>query len=211
MDNRENRTINYVIKEDGFNYHMKKGVMKAGSVVSKAHHPIDAVEEYKRKLIMRRYLVDEGEYYICRRNITTGLLMAYNMHCGYLVKEMPQFKVVINGNEGEDVEIKDAFAFKNLISADNLFRKRISKDSYRIEIICKAEYNRDFYEGKKKTGLSSIEQFVADALIEAKVLENYRVGDPEKKECDLVDEINNRQIEIVRFFDEKFPQIAIPS
>ena len=46
--------IRYSIIEDGFKYNMKKGILKVGSTISNLEHPIQEVNEFRKKLIDRK-------------------------------------------------------------------------------------------------------------------------------------------------------------
>ena len=201
-----NGTIQYNIKEDGFVYHIKKAHLKKGSTISKKKHPIPRVESFKEMLVEKGWIVDKGTHYECNRNIKTGLLMAYNLHHGSLKKkiEIPNAKLIINGSVGEDEEIKESFSIKNTHSADDKFWRNLEKDCCEISKVIKATMDLEFFERKKDDSFSKAEQFVADALVISGILNGYRRGEAFlKKECDIVDEDNHRQIEIVNFLDDK--------
>lgn len=194
-----------MIKGDGFVYHTKKGILKKGSTISKAIHPVAEVEQLKAQLERKGAIKDAGDFYICCRNIETGALMAYNLHKGKMEIELPHSTVVLNGNNDCDTSIKAAFQGKSFYSADNEFRHRLEKDTYRLAKLIQIKYNKSFFEGRGDGSLSEVEQFVIDALLTSKEITEFRRGDAERRECDIVDERNGRQIEIVSFFDEKIP------
>lgn len=197
-------TIQYVIQEEGFKYHTRKCVLMKGSIVSKDIHPVNEVEQLKKELIKAKRLSDKHTHYICKKNIRTGALMAYNLHQGHLVSELPQFTITINGRPGEDTNIKEAFKLgSNVFSADNDYPRLIEKDCFKVRKIIKGSLCKDFFEREHGENFSIIELFVTEVLESVGVLKNYRRGDAKKKECDIVDEDKQCQIEIVRFFDEK--------
>ncbi|MBR0340880.1 MAG: hypothetical protein IJH64_01245 [Oscillospiraceae bacterium] len=163
------------------------------------------VERLKTYLLHTGAIKDAGDCYKCCRNIKTGVLMAFNLHTGKVEKEIPECTVVFNGNDDSDASIKTAFQGKSFYSADNTFRHGLEKDTYRQTKLIQIEYNKSFFKGRGDGSLSEVEQFVIDVLLTSKEIKEFRRGDAEKRECDIVDEYNGRQIEIVSFFDEKIP------
>ena len=205
---RAESTIQYAIKEEGFCYHTKKCCLRKGSTISKNTHPLQIVESFKDSLISNNLITDKGSHYVCKRNIKTGLLMAYNLHHGRLMKEVSNVTVTINGKAGEDQEIKDSFWLQSTHSADDEFWKNIDRDCCVITKIMEATIDPSFFKRSKDDGFSSIEQFVADALVVSGELQEYRRGIANPtRECDIVDESKNRQIEIVRYLDNKVDDI----
>lgn len=205
MEAKSTNTIRYTIKSEGFCYHTRKGVMRKGTTVSKSIHPVKAVEIFKNSLIDTRRVKDRGHYYECVKDIETGLLMAFNLHEGILKKRIPDSIVTINGGDKEDRNIKDGIRNKGFFSADNEFRKRIDRDCYKTTKILKTNYDDSFYKRTGDGSFSKVEKFVVDVLIETGAISNYRRGDTNSHECDIVDETEGRQIEIVSLFDEKIP------
>ena len=82
------KTIKYIINEGGFKYHTRKCVMMKGSTISKNIHPIYEVELLKKKLLETGKIIDKQTHYVCKRSIHTGVLMAYNLHQGFLVSKL---------------------------------------------------------------------------------------------------------------------------
>lgn len=198
------KTIKYIINEGGFKYHARKCVMMKGSTISKNIHPIYEVELLKKKLLETGKIIDKQTHYVCKRNIHTGVLMAYNLHQGFLVSELPSCVITINGNEDMDTDIKDSFKLGSTVfAADNPYPKAIEKDCYKIKKILKANICRQFFERGQSDAFSSIESFVVEVLESIGAFKSYRRGDAKKHECDIVVEEEMKQIEIVRFLDEK--------
>lgn len=128
------KTIKYIINEGGFKYHARKCVMMKGSTISKNIHPIYEVELLKKKLLETGKIIDKQTHYVCKRSIHTGVLMAYNLHQGFLVSELPSCVITINGNEDMDTDIKDSFKLGSTVfAADNPYPKAIEKDCYKIK------------------------------------------------------------------------------
>ena len=69
--------------------------------------------------------------------------------------------------------------------------------------ILKANISRQFFERGQSDAFSSIESFVVEVLESIGAFKSYRRGDAKKHECDIVVEEDMKQIEIVRFLDEK--------
>ena len=198
------KTIKYIINEGGFKYHARKCVMMKGSTISKNIHPIYEVELLKKKLLETGKIIDKQTHYVCKRSIHTGVLMAYNLHQGFLVSELPSCVITINGNEDMDTDIKDSFKLGSTVfAADNPYPKAIEKDCYKIKKILKANISRQFFERGQSDAFSSIESFVVEVLESIGAFKSYRRGDAKKHECDIVVEEEMKQIEIVRFLDEK--------
>ena len=205
MNRNQNSTIQYTIKLEGFTYHTRKGLLRKGSTISKSVHPLLEVESLKNKLLKKHALIDQGTFYECKRDIKTGVLMAYNLHSGKLERDIPNTTVHINGAKGEDEQIKDALRHTSFYSADNLFRINIDRDAFKLNKVMHIEYNDSFFKGKGDGSLSEVERFVIKVLKAVKEVDEYRRGNPEEQECDIVDEISGRQIEIVSYLDEKIP------
>lgn len=203
-----NRTIQYVISEEGFKYHTRKCVLLKGSRISKNTHSVPEVEALKNRLLKMKILKENDYCYECKKNISTGVLMAYNLHKGFLVQELPEFVVTINGAPDFDKDIKDSFKLEDTVfSADNPYPKAIEKDAFRIWKIKKAEKNAEFFRRVKDNNFTPIEALISDVLVEAGAVNSYRRGissqNKEENESDIVDENGMRQIEFVSFSDEK--------
>lgn len=197
--------LKYMITDTGFAYDTQRGVLCAGSTVAKSCHPLADVEAMKSKLLADGTLIDGGDHYDCTRDVETGPLMAYNLHCKRLKPELPDCDVALEENSDDLVPVDEAMRLWLMYTADSVFRARIEKDSYRVIKFIEAEYDRTFANGKGDGSLSKVEQFVIDALLAAGEIDEFRRGDPMERECDIVDEKRKRQIEFVSLFDEKVP------
>lgn len=194
-----------MITDTGFAYDTQRGILCAGSTVAKSCHPLADVETLKSKLIANGTLVDGGDHYDCTRDVETGPLMAYNLHCKRLKPELPDCDIALEEGSDELVPAEEAMRLWLMYTSDDDHRARIEKDCYRVIKFIEVEYDRTFVDGKGDGSLSKVEQFVIDALTAAGEVDEYRRGDPMDRECDIVDEKKGRQIEFVSLFDEKVP------
>ena len=200
MKNR--KTITYTITEDGFKYHITKGILKKGSIVSKKVHPIEMVNEYREKLLKNKTLINKGEFYELTKSIRIGALMAYNLHMGHLVNEFaPGNEIVINHR---DTKIIDEFKMNNIYLTNSELRINECRDAtkligiYDIKVDFKPLSNQDPDE------FSEIEKIFYDILIDQGIIDkNSYHGSSNKHECDIVDEFNNHQIELVTEFKNR--------
>lgn len=209
MDMQLPENARYLITAPEFAYDTRRGVLCAGSRVSRAIHPLADVEA------MKTHLIEEGAVakssnkkrakYYCTRDIRTGLLMAYNLYSGRLEQELPECEVAFAEDSDEMISSNEAVQLWSMYASDSLFRAKIERDGYRIIKLIEAEYDWTFVNGKGDGSLSKVEQFVVDALFAAGEIDEFRRGDPEYRECDIVVEKQGRQIEFVSLFDEKVP------
>jgi len=197
--------LKYVIADDGFEYDLQRGVLVKGSTVSRTAHQLSDVESLKSELIADGSIVRDGNRYVCMRDIPTGLMMAYNLHCKQLEPELPDLPVAFAPGSEELVPVNEALQLWATYAPDKAFVSRIEKDSFRVTKLIRADYDWSFVNGKGDGSLSKVEQFVVDALIAAGEIDEFRRGDPAYRECDIVDDKRMRQIEFVSLFDEKIP------
>lgn len=195
----------YVITAEGFAYDTFSGKMLKGSTVSKAIHQMADVEALKSKLISNGEVVDAGDDYLCVTDVSTGLLMAYNLHSDKLEQNIPEQDVAYGPGSDEMISVNEALRLWSVYSADPDFISRIERDSFEVIKFMEAEYDWTFVNGKGDGSLSKVEQFVVEALTAAGEIIDFRRGDPKFRECDIVIEEGARQIEFVSLFDEKVP------
>lgn len=195
----DEKTIRYTIKTHGFEYHVKKCVMKAsGCVISAKQHPIEEVEKLKQSLIEKRKVIKKENGYVLKSDYQTGLLMAYNLCSDKIESEIKGLpRIVINGDKNEDADIKDYFGIKNVIDLDSDFGKKIRKDECKLLKIEEMEYGSEFFAWAKDIDFSKSEEFVALCLKKTGIINDFRRGDAISKEADIVIEDEKRQIEIV--------------
>lgn len=207
MNNRS--TIIYTMNTPGFKYHIVKGEMKKGSIISKKTHPIAIVNEYKKKLINTKKLLDKGEYYVLKETIKVGALMAYNLHTGELEQNIDSKNdIIINHN---DKKIIDEFGIDNVYSTDAILRNNEYKDSMLIDSIYEISVNFDTLSNQNPDEFSEVEKLFYNVLIDEKIIySDSRHGKTENKECDIVDEKKNIQIEIVTEFKNRIKQDKTP-
>lgn len=195
------KTILHIIrnKNNDFRYHVLKGVFLVGSKISSKNHPLAEVNIFKDSLIQSKKVKKEKDKYILKENIRVGILMAYNLFSDNLkieiedasnpirlFRNMPTFRDIVNGE---------------MISTDNEHFKRLNRYCLRIDSIWKFQLDYSFLEGNKDIEFSKSEKFVANLLLKhGFITEGYRHGDTKQKECDIVDESLNIQIEVTLAF-----------
>jgi len=203
MDNE--RTIRYTIKEDGFEYHFLKQEMRSGKCrVSKSRHPVEEVEKLKRDLLQKGHLMDRGEYYGLRKNFTTSCLMARNLCSDHLIPNCSDIKYPIRIHD-QDKEIVDYFQFKNVVPISPGFNTNVYKHELKFIGVSELSYNKSFFERSHDKGFSPSESFVAEVLERAKVINDYRRGDTDSNEADIVS--GNKQIEVAICFNEALGEL----
>lgn len=194
------KTIRYKIREQGFEYHVKKCIMKAsGCNISDKVHPIKEVEVLKHQMIDQKKLVKTDSGYALKTDYQTGLLMAYNLCSDKVKTGIDNCRdIVINGNNNADNAIKDFFEIKNVSGSDSIFGTLLRKDEYKIDIIQKIEYSPEFYSRADSDGFSESEYYVALCLKKFGIINEFRRGVVSKNEADVVLDTEKRQIEIVQ-------------
>lgn len=90
------KSVKYTIKDDGFEYHLKKGILKKGSIISLKIHPIMEIEILKKKLRDNNLLKKEKYSYVTKQNIDIGLLVAYNLYKGEIVENVSIQEILLN-------------------------------------------------------------------------------------------------------------------
>ena len=194
--------IKYSISKDGFKYNMKKGTLKAGSIISNKEHPIKEVNDYRNQLIADKKVKKIKNNYVVIKPIKTGMLMAYNLHHGILKKQIDnEEKIYVD--ETTDKDIIESFDIKNMYRTDSSFINRLRTDENRIIGIYKYKINADFFRGSSPNEFSETELFVANFLKEKEEINNYRHGETAANEADIVDEINKKQIEVIFEYKNK--------
>lgn len=195
-------TITYKIIDNDFRYHIKKGKVLAKTTISKKEHPCKEVNDFRKSLIDSRKLIDNGKNYLLKEDIKTGMLMAYNLHCGELKKQLEnEKKITINSNG--DKEIFGIFELKNIYSTDNQVRNRLSKNEIKLLGVYKYKINENFFLGNNPDEFSESEKLVARVLKNNNIIAEYRHGISEKNEADIVEENAKKQIEVIFEYKNK--------
>lgn len=207
MDNKT--TISYTIKEIDFKYHIVKGELKKGSTISKKQHPINEVNNFRESLKRRGLLLDCKNNYKLKKTIRVGSLMAYNLHKGELEKSIgSNNSIVIRHDDEKNIE---AFVAGNIYSTDSNIRNYERMDSMVIDSIYEVDLDFSKLSNHNPNEFSDVELLFFDVLKKERIIsENSRHGLSDKRECDIVDDKNKVQIEIVtefknRIFNEKQP------
>ena len=133
-------TIKYSIQDKKFKYHMIKSQLKKDSLISKKTHPLKEVENYKKKLMNKKLLENyNADYYVLKKTIKVGGLMAYNLYSGKIKKEFEiNYPIVINKS---DDMIKQEFKIKNIFSIDSILHNNVNIGAYKLKKISKLEIN----------------------------------------------------------------------
>lgn len=203
-------TIYYSIQNEKFKYHMTKSELKKRSLISKRIHPIKDVENYKIKLINKKLLKDyNDDYYILKKTIRIGGLMAYNLYSGETKEEFEiDYPIVINKN---DNIIKQQLLIKNIFSIDDGLHNNVNAGAYKLKKISKLELSFNFISEQDSDKFSPIEEVIKNLLIKYSHISNQaRHGISNSKECDIVDEITNKQIEVITEFKNRLKKDKAP-
>lgn len=204
------KSITYSIKYEKFKYHIIKSQLKKGSLIAKNDHPLKEVEDYKRKLIHKKVLKHyNNNYYILKRTIKIGGLMAYNLYSGKTKKEFEiDYPIVINKN---DNMIKLESKTKNIISTDWILHSNLNMSAFKLKRISKLEMNFNFISEHNADRFIPVEEVIKNLLIKYHYISNQaRHGISNLKECDIVDEATNKQIEVVTEFKNRLKTDKMP-
>ncbi len=204
------KTIKYSICNEKFKYNLVKSELKKGSLISKKEHPIKEVEDYKKRLLNRRYIKEyNSNNYVLKKTINTGGLMAYNLHSDELKKGFEiDYSIVINNN---DNKLNDEFRYKNIYTTDSIIHINVDMCAYKLKKISKLELNFSFISGHNADHFTPIEKTVKELLIKhSYISEQARHGIANMKECDIVDDLNNKQIEVVTEFKNRLKKHKTP-
>jgi len=182
-----------------FKYHFLKSVFLKGSRISGKIHPLKEVNNLKDKLIQDRKLIKMRDGYLLRKNLKVGFLMAYNLYSGELKTEIEDRANDIHLSKST-LEI-NSLVKGELVSTDNENYIELNKYCQKLEKVCILKLNYKFIEGASSDDFSKIESYIANLLHKHKYISgNYRHGVTNDKECDIVDEETNSQIEITFAF-----------
>lgn len=207
MNNEVFSTVKYVVNYHNFFYHIKKGqLLKRGSVISKATHPVAEVELLKQELKQKNKVYETEEGYILRKNLNVGLLMGFNLCTEMRVVALDFLKpVVVNGREKEDVEIKEYLRNPNLIPSNSEFGANIVKYELKLEKIERFNVQKEFFQQNRTKDFSMAEKFVAESLLRVGVISNYKRGDDTLSEADII--AGDTQIEVVSCLNDTLREI----
>lgn len=198
----------HTIREEGFIYHVIKGELKKGSVISKKIHPVKEVNEYRENLKKRGAFSEYNNYYKLKKTVRVGALMAYNLYKGELVTK-PAHEAIIRTNDKKIIEDLD---LENIYPTDSVILNYENMDSMKLEAIYDVDLEFSELSNQDPNEFSNIETLFFETLKKEGIIsKDSRHGLTEKKECDIVDEKNKLQIEIVtefknRIIKDKHPQ-----
>lgn len=196
-----NKQIIHIIKNKAgdFRYHFLKGMLLKDSKVSNAVHPLHEVNILREQLIKNKKIKKIKSGYIVKDSFKVGFLMSYNLHSGELRKEIKDY--------ASDIRLFkltpeiDSLIKGEFISSDNQNYIELSKYSQKLEKVWFFNLNYKFIEGTHSDEFSKIEDYIAKLLNKHKYIsDEYRHGIALNKECDIVDEGTNSQIEITFSF-----------
>lgn len=207
MDNRT--TILYTMNKVGFKYHIVKGELKKGSILSKKKHPLREVNDFRENLNKRNLLLDCKNNYKLKKSIKIGALMAYNLHTGELENNIESDNDIVIRHD--DKKVIEEFDFENIYSTDSKIRNYEHMDSMIIDSIYEVELDFSKLSNHNPDQFSDVELLFFDVLKKENIIsKNSRHGLSDNNECDIVDEENKVQIELVtefknRVFKDKKP------
>lgn len=211
MQDGKKISIRTTLSEPGFEFNVKKSQFKKGSTISKNTHPIQQVEDLKNRLLHSGKLKDAGDCYILKKTVTTGLVMAKNLHLGELVNTHSEkwkksgYLAFVDNKTAEEVK------FRNLTTSDSNLSKASFMDGLRIKEISKVHLDFSCLREHNGDEFSPVEQLFFDELSKRNIISRQsRHGYANKNECDIVDEENGLQIEIVTEFKNRFRKTKMP-
>lgn len=200
MKNNNSTTVIYTISYPNFKFHVKKCKLLKNSFISKSIHPLREVEILKENLLQQGLLKDIGYVYSLKKDLSIGALMAYNLYSGVHKKSFDNPNPIVI-SETADKDIAHEFDFENIFSTDSILARAFEKNARKLEHIYSYNIRKEFLIGNNPNKFSETEQLIYDILQEEKILSpNARHGNSNQKECDIVDENQNIQIEIVTAF-----------
>lgn len=197
--------------EDGFAYNVAKSQLKKGSTVSKKIHPVEQVEKMKYKLLATGKLIDSGTQYTLKKTITTGILMAYNLHYGELINSRSE-----NWRKGgyyafANKKIEKEIMIKNIATSESTIITSEFLDSLRLKEISKVMLDYSYLNEHNGDDFSPIEKLFFDELSKRRVISRKsRHGLTKDNECDIVDEENRIQIEVITEFKSRIKKTKAP-
>ncbi len=203
-------TIKYSIQNENFKYHMTKSELKKGSYISKKKHPLMEVEAYKNKLISKKVLKEyNDEFYMLKKTIKIGGLMAYNLYSGKSKKEFESENPIVINNT-DDI-LKQEFEIKNIFSIESILHNNVNIGAYKLKKISKLDMNFYFISEHDGDTFSPVEEVIKNLLIKySYITKQARHGISRLKECDIVDEKTNKQIEVVVEFKNRLKKDKTP-
>lgn len=206
MAGSNKKSVKSTLIAKGFNYHVFKGRLSKGSTISKSIHPVEEVEQIKRLLIRTHKLKDKKEYWELKSSICVGLLMALNLHRGMLVKENDLNQdIFVTKHDADDLRGK--LPDKKLIVDDSEMIRKMHGNQYKLSGIYTMEINNDFISFHSADDFSPIEKFSLELMQNKGVIsQNIRHGVAKNNECDVVDETNMVQFEIIFEYITELPK-----
>lgn len=205
----DRKTIIYTLNGTNFKYHITKGQLKKESTIAKKEHPIQEVNDFRESLRKKGLLTECKNNYRLKKSIKVGALMAYNLHTGKLEKNIKSNNnLVIRRN---DKKLKEEFDLENIYSTDSDIRNFENMDSMKIDNICEVELDFSKLSNHNPDQFSDVELLFFDVLKQENIIDkNSRHGISGNKECDIVDEKNKIQIEIVTEFKNRMQKESQP-
>lgn len=211
--NGEKISLRSTIRWQGFAYHIEKSQLHKGSLISKQKHPLKQVEEFKRKLFQKNKLQDRGDHYILKKTISVGYVMALNLHYGKFVntqnsklnKAKNDYLTAIKPSTINELKLG------NISACGAPLHKSYFQDSLILEELIEVEINFNVISKHNGDKFSTIEKLFYDTAIDMGLIsKESRHGISLQHECDIVDEVNGIQIEVITEFKNRFPKDKIP-
>ena len=135
--------------------------------------------------------------------------MAFNLYSGIIKKEFEiDYPIVINKN---DDMIKQEFEIKNIFSTDSILHNNVNVGAYKLNRISKLKMNFNFISEHDADKFAPVEEVIKNLLIKYSHISNRaRHGISKLKECDIVDETTNKQIEVITEFKNRLKKDKTP-
>lgn len=200
MGDNSHMSVRHTIREKGFTYNMIKGKLEKNSIISKGIHPVPQVESFKCNLRSRGYLKDCSTHWELKKPLFTGLLMALNLHNGYLVeKNYLCDDIFVSKYDAEQLE--GTLPEKELCRSDSDIIKKIDRDTLKLDNFFGMHVNKDFLVNHGSDDFGADEKFALKIMQQQGIIStNARHGLTSHNEADIIDEESGQQYEVTYEF-----------
>lgn len=185
------------VSREGFSYNVIKGIFNKGSVVSSKVHPVEEVELLKQRLLKRGLLANRGKFWVTKKPIYTGLLMALNLNSDFIVRENP-FKDTLYVDSYTAKKLEGQFPEKDLWVTDSELLSNNYREVLKVKKIFKMDINNEFLVNHESSSFGNDEKFVLQIFQEQGIISpSARHGVAKCNEADIVDEQLGQQYEVI--------------
>ena len=174
--------------------------LEKNSIISKGIHPVPQVESFKCNLRSRGYLKDCSTHWELKKPLFTGLLMALNLHNGYLVeKNYLCDDIFVSKYDAEQLE--GTLPENNLCRSDSDIIKKIDRDTLKLDNFFGMHVNKDFLVNHGSDDFGADEKFALKIMQQQGIIStNARHGLTSHNEADIIDEESGQQYEVTYEF-----------